>query len=484
MKTVPRLSGLSLLVLSFVLAQPALAQQEASPVDSEAGQLAQHLNARGECLDKYGLGSVLVTTDVSQSVLRVAPAGQLVVAGTVENTNSYPLPEGRLLARVLRHDRTIADEHWHPVVEEQDVPGNLSLAANESKSFAFHWNVPADAPGGIYRVEFVYLAGGRYSLSGLSFVPNFTATARTFQVANSSTGSALEFDRSSVTLNDSPYALRSVPPSFAPGEPVAVEAVLVNDSSASRTITVTTELHEWSDSDEEPPVLSTSQDIQLAPGDSQAIPFTWDSAVSGVYELVYKATPVDQRVLPSVLKVRFPVEGVAPRIMFSGITAVEGAEAEVTTCVVNGTTGEGTGSYQTTVSASRGELGVAEGSVDSGAVASSTIRVPLTSDTRQLSLAMVARDADGNITDQHTVTYEDELLDDVLPAASVNDSVLLETDEEAPAVFGLSARMITYITLAVAGVVILLSVAMLVYRRRRQNEIPIINKRDDYDNES
>lgn len=464
MKILPPL--LATFLLSLLVAVPFTFAQEQQVAEDEEVAFTEHLASRDACLTEYQFGSVFVSFDRTAARERVAAGDRLSINGVVENTNSYPLPSGRLIARVLRHDTGVADDNWHPVIEELDVPGDFDLLANGKKNFDFIWPVPTGAPSGVYRVEFSFLAGGRYSMGGLPFVPNFTAGSRLFLVENRGEAQYVEFDRSSVELNDAPYALRSVPPVFLPGQPLVITADVVNPSVTQQVVTVSSELHEWSDTDREDPVIANSQQLTLAPGATETLSFTWDAPTSGVYELVQDVTPAKTDVMPSLLKVRFPVQGVTPRIMFSGVTDTSDNEVDVTTCVINGTSGEGGGSFTTEIKSGDATLATIEESVIAGAISTGKGHVTVDSGNEDLTLVMTARDSEGNITDSHTVSYDGTLLPMLLGNLAQASG---DTEDQMASTEQPQTRLLI-MALGVIAVVVIVAIIVLMVRGRNKDE--------------
>lgn len=442
-----------LCLLLLLLPGVAAAQEETPQVDEQA--LQEYLDGRAECLDVYRLGSVHFGFKDEAGGRTFTPGQTVTITGSVTNTNAYPMPEGRITARILRQDAQVAADNWHPVVAELEVPGIFNLPAGATQNFTMNWNVPARAPEGIYRAEFNFLAGGRYSISGLAFVANFTGASRTFMVQGASNPAAVSFDRGSVRLNGEAYALRSVPPTFQPGQQMSITASLEAGGSAPVPITLTSELHEWSDSDREGAVVATTSEETITPGQALEVPFTWQ-ALPGVYELVLKATPKNPAILPSMLKVRFPVEGNTPRIIYSGVTGFAGSSAEVTTCVVNGTFGSGSGTIATQVTSDGQLLSSTEGAYDADGLTTLKTRVPVDNLGRQVGVTTKVANSDGVVTDTHTLTYGTQEL-------------LAEQIAEAKAAQRRGLILTTILVVAGLAVIALL---MAFIRRRRRPAVP------------
>lgn len=401
------------LVIGFGLAAPASATIPYPP------PLYSHLEQVGECLSHYRYGSVSIALDDEETAdaePQLTAGETLRLSGTLTNGNEYPLPAGRLLARILREDKQVARAHWHPVVAEVELKGDFDLPANGKKIFHHSWRVPTGAPPGAYRAEFSYLAGQRFPLAGVPYVPNLPGTDVSFSVRDTSRPTALTFDRASVRLNGTPLALRAVPPALTPGQPVRLEARLRADGPGKLiAAAVKTTLYEWSDTDPEPPLTDAATEVEISPGQSVPVPFTWTPEQPGVYEVVLTATPADSRVLPSLLKVRVPVRGNAPRILYAGPGGKTGTgDVVMASCVLNSTEGEGLGSFTTRVLA--GEKTIAETTGETaGELATTLLTIPADELRGGFAVEMTARTADGRVTDTHRTSYESAILTGFVP---------------------------------------------------------------------
>ena len=436
--------------------------ESAAQIPANAGEsLNAYVDSRNTCLEDYQLGSVLFAFDEVTDSRIVTPGQSISFSGKLQNTNRYPMPQGKVFVRILREDPTVGDQNWHPIVAEYTLPEEFNIPAQGETPFSFTWTSPTTAQSGEYRAEFSFLGAGRYSITGLTFVPNFTGGSTLFYVDNRGTAEHLNFVRNTVTLNGNPYALRSVPPEFQPGIPLTVGTSLQNASTTNPlTANVTMQLFEWSDTDGEPAVTEQTQQVTIAPGQSTPLTFTWDRTVSGVYELVMKAVPVNSPAVPSILRVRFPVVGNTPRIMFSGITNIENDQATILTCVVNGTVGSGGGTVTTNATANGQTLGSATGNLEAGNLTTTTANVPLSDASQSLSVVTEARDENGNITDSHTVTYDFGKL-----LSSSEDS----ESEADLANLGINSRTTMWLILSIASIVVLLLVAVIVgFVRKRK----------------
>lgn len=463
----PRHIKMILFVLFWSSGFPVYAQEQldySEPSEQELQAFQQLRGERAKCFDYYRFGSVVFDIPETPDTQAVFNAGQTVtVQGTVTNMNDYPIPDGAIVAIIRRDDDTVASENWHPGIEQITLPQTYSLQANESKPFTFTWTIPASSPKGDYRIEFSYLAGGRYVLSGVPYVANFPGGRFLFTVRQGGSAKAAHFLRNTIRLNNQPLALRSVPPTLPADQPVTVTVQVTALSPDPIPVTLTTTLHNWSATDENSTVVSSKEDIVLAPNIQTPITFTWNNQKPGTYELVLTAISQDTTLLPSLIKIRFPIEGNVPRIIYSGIGGYEDNEAVIVTCVVNATRGEGQGQASTQITADGKVLASAQSVTDAGTLTAYHARVPLSRvSNTAFTVATQLKDDRGQITDGHTLQYNP-----VLTERGGKESTSAQRAEQ-PFNAGQLMRTIMRYTLLAALVVSVVAVAKY-YRRRKSS---------------
>ncbi len=407
-----RFSVLSCLISSALLVSPLSAymyegHEDLGNNEGPGGLLGDHFDQSQKCFSDYQFGSVQFVFDQEQ--IKITAGTTLEIRGTVRNTNDYPLGEGKILARVLREDNDVADKNWHPIVAEQTLPEDYSIAAKSDKSFVFQWDVPGKAPSGKYRVEFFYMAGNHTIFAGIPYVANVSGGSVLVTVDEHAAPQALTFDRSSVVLQGNGLELRAVPPVLSASEPVKGSVDLRSIGSEATSFHLKTALYSWSDTDGTPALLETNSDGTVAPDEAVSVPFEWNTPVAGVYQLVITATPNDTSILPSIIKIRFPIQGNAPRILYSGFGVFLPDHALVTTCVVNGTIGEGKGSVNTKVLANGVVVG--DASTDSSSEMSViNLEIPRDKIAGAITIQSEARNEKGDVVDSQNVTYTPDLL--------------------------------------------------------------------------
>lgn len=443
-------AALAAIVVSVAMARsvPVAVAQEENAADEAA---ISYLERRADCLSHYQFGSVHILLAPETSQRAITPGATLTLQGTVENMNEIPLVDGRIIARVLREDARVADEQWHPVVAEQVLPGDYGLRARETQPFTFTWVVPGRAPRGLYRVEFFYLAGQRFVFAGVPYVPNVVGAAHLFSVGVSSSPAAVAFDRGAVQLNGSPVALRSVPAAVEPGRTVTVSASLAAEGPGAQPVTMSTKVYDWSDTDGETALHTESASLTITPGIPNPVSLTWTPPGPGVYEVIFIATPADRHVLPSLLKVRFPVRGFAPRLLYAGLGGLtEDGQTVVTACTLNGTEGDGEGFARLRATVAGRVLESAESAIGPD-VAAVNFRIPNAHLSKAVTIEADVLNAEGVVTDRY------------VGATAVRSTALRDDPSSGRPLPTNRGRIIA----ALATVVVAMIVLLFIRRRRK-----------------
>lgn len=446
---------------------PAPAQQSNSSAFTQS--IAGFLDGRLACMDNYNFNSVTVSVDTKQSMLdhQYLPGETMVVSGIIHNPNNYPLVGGRMYAHVLREDASMAEKNWHPYLSQEFISGTYDVAANQSIPFQYQWRIPAKSLTGTYRIELYYLVGNRYVMSGIPYVANFTGASAPFTVirpvvtskTTSSEISGFNFDRNSVTINDQAIHLREIPPQFEPGKPITIKAMLSGLGRGKVEGTVHMDLYAWSITDGTKPILSKVIPVSLGTTDTP-ITFTWDAPTAGTYEAVFTANNNDPEAVPSVLDVRFPVTGLVPRIVYSGIGAIADGKATINACVVNATFGSGEGSMTNSLIVGGKELQTKDGKVLADQLSTALITSSIADLTgKQFDVHVVAKNAAGAVADETTVSYPATTFG--AQKNSVTPAPVVQTNNP-------SSPMGKYVAAGVVITLILIVIGTVMMRSRRK----------------
>lgn len=406
-----RIAGL--LIIGSLSATPAWGQTASPSADD---LFRQSLERRADCLSHYRFGSVHFLINAPSQHQTLSPGDDLLIQGTVQNTNDYLLTQGRILIRILREGNNNVAQNWHPYLTEFWLPDDYQISAGETKPFDTTWRLPARSPQGTYRVELFFLAGQRYVMAGIPYAPAAAGATFVFQVLDGGQPAAVSFNRDSVLLAGAAFPLRAVPNSYPAAAPLSINVNLEAEAPATVPVRLRTALYTWSDSDQGQPLQETIETKLVVPGTPLPLSWPWPSPQPGVHELVIQATPYDSSILPSLIKIRFPIAGHTPRIIFSGVAGFVDNNAIVATCVVNGTFGPGQGHTQTHIQQGNTIIAQAATAVAGDDLTTTLIRLPISNLAQPITVQALATDANGQVTDQHAVEYTQPLL----PVASAH----------------------------------------------------------------
>lgn len=375
---------------------------------SEDSALLKTFTERDACFSAYEYGGVHFELGETDHLGIFAPQATVAIKGKVVNDKDYVLPQGRIIVRVLKHDEKFAPKNWHTYVADTVLDGDYGLAAKGSRDFSFDWKIPGLAPVGTYQLDFFYLAGNRYVMSGIPYVANMPGKSLLFDVMDAGSSVAAAFDRNSIELSGNPLELRAVPPTLPADQSVTATVPLLNEAKETTPIKISKALYKWSDSDMEDPLVKTEAILNVAAGDIVPVTFEWPKPAPGVYELVLNAEPLSGEALPSVIKIRFGIEGNMPRIIFAGITSTDKDKATITTCTVNGTfTAQKPGSVATTVSVNGQPIKQTQKDVtDTSLLFTSKLEIQSSELTRgRVTVLAEAKNENGEVTDSHAMEY-------------------------------------------------------------------------------
>lgn len=459
-----RIMRILAVLLAAVLALPARAQLPDTTFTEEQAQ-------RDACFDYYHFGSVQFDIDEEKGTVVPYRAGETVeVRGRILNPNDYPLPQGKVVAYISREDDRVSADNWHPGVEQIILPNVFDVPAQESVPFTFAWKIPSHAPAGMYHAEFSYLAGGRYVISGIPYVTNFAGGRAFFTVEQPGTLRAASFLRDTVRLNKSPLKLRSVPPVLSANVPVTIDVDIEALGNEAIPVSITKHLYAWSSSDQTEPIIQETEQRTLIPGQKSTVAFRWTDQRPGAYELVITATPQEPGVEASIIKIRFPVEGNVPRIVYSGIGGYEGDDAIVATCVVNATVGTGgEGTISTQIVSDGTVVGSGQGVTRPDYLTTLVTRAPIRDIVAgTLDIATQVTDDKGNVTDSHILSYGRALL----PFGQLEDPTRLTAEQQQNATPVQSNRFVSIALIVIAFLLIVAAAVGYVAYTRKSETTP------------
>ena len=304
--------------------QPIL--EYATPVDPEVVV---------DCFDYYTFGSINVNLN---SRVAETPAGSNVsFFGEITNENSYPVVNGQLWVKMFRTidgDEDLLKANGVPLSDFFLIEDNITLAANGSVPFTYDWSVPVYAEAGHYFAAYYFTTEHRYNLAGLTFTDDVTGNTTPFKVVSSNNYQPVEFDKNSVTLNNTEFNFATPPPHFLKTESVTLNTVLKNNTDQVRIIEIEWVSSRWDGLLKDNELNRQRIGYEVPPGGievSYAVPPAYDSSVTFIQGIL------TDRDAKSIIHVRFVRDEIGEiRINYPSILSyplIGGKENTVFSCV-------------------------------------------------------------------------------------------------------------------------------------------------------
>lgn len=317
-----KISFAILLIATFLLNSSVQAQTE--PVDP-------HLIS---CFDYYKFGSVQVP--VTASVGTAAAGTSITFNGSIDNTNTYPVVDGRVVARIFKiNEGGLKSINGPDVVDNFVVKDNISIAASSSIPLNFDWKIPQFAESGTYKVALFFVSGEKFNLLGLTFTDDIIGNSASFSVVNEeNTAGSVRFVKSEVYTLGQDYFFAAFPPHYEKEMDVPVTAQIKNTTKENEDVTVTWKVYSW-DAQQEANLLETETEVVNVPaGGVASTTHIVKNTDASVYYAVAEFTYKDAK---SIIAPRFVRDGVdSLRINFPAVDSYplkKGQETQLFSCL-------------------------------------------------------------------------------------------------------------------------------------------------------
>ncbi len=258
------------------------------------------------CEDWYVFGSVEMS--VWPQKFDYLPGEMVAFTGTLENTNPFPLTEGRIRMQVFYQERPNVDY----MLDEFFISKNIYLKPGESREFGGFWDIPDNAKAGKYLIEAYYVID-EFNMAGVSFLRGLMGATTTIAVHG---GTDLVYmNVSDILVNGEDASLREQQLIHEADAPINVTVPLVNEGPKT-TATVSYMLYSWDDLREDSLQSQETQTVDLGADSSRKLEFETDGLPPGAY-LLKIAIETDKN--DNILKLRLPVEGKRVKMNFLGV---------------------------------------------------------------------------------------------------------------------------------------------------------------------
>ncbi len=286
-----------------------------------------------DCFDYYHFGSV--QTDIYSQSSNAITGMDMKFTGTIKNQNTYPIVNGRLYVKIFKMKGPAKDANGPDVVDQFVVADDLTISANGTIPISFSWRVPLYARSGDYQIASFFSVNQRYNLLGLSFTDDVIGNVFGFTIKGMP--SVVQFDKTAVTINGTPYFFAAYPPRIPSKTPATVSAKITNTTGSDEKVAVLWKLYRW-DSMEETGnfVRATTTSVVVKAGQSVRVETVVPEHDAPVYYLIGELTYKDTKSILGIRFVRPEVDKL--RINFPGITGFpirQGVDNTVFSCVYN-----------------------------------------------------------------------------------------------------------------------------------------------------
>ena len=284
------------------------------------------------CGDYYHFNGV--KTDIRPDIVKSVSGSSINFSGTIVNTNSYPVVDGKLYVKILR-ERKAVDSNGPDVLDSFMVRDGINLNAGDSLPISFQWDIPAYALGGNYKLASYFVTSNKFNLAGLTFTDDIVGGLATFVVKGQGT-TGVYLKKDGVKINNEPYSFTAYPSVQNATDPVVVTVPIVNTTNKRQIFKIDYDVYKWDTQAPENKLDSKSTVMIVESGKTVYLPIAIRDNNSSVYYTEITLKYMDSK---SILGVRFVRDGVAmPRINFPSINSypiVSGKTNKIFACFHN-----------------------------------------------------------------------------------------------------------------------------------------------------
>ena len=165
--------------------------------------------------------------------------------GELRNKNSYPLPDLKIRAKIVKIEQE-GDRRIVKTVDEIVVQENINLPSLGTKDIDYKYNIPFEASKGDYEVLLSVTQNNQINIAGLSFTDDVYALNPGFSVKGDS-NEEIVIKQKDITVNNNPYDNLSFTPSYTERQPVNIKVPIQNNSDKDKEVEIQYEVYSWSD---------------------------------------------------------------------------------------------------------------------------------------------------------------------------------------------------------------------------------------------
>jgi hypothetical protein len=302
--------------------------------DVKSGELAN-------CFDTYKFQSILLNVGVDKSTYK--PYETVEIKGDIVNTNSYPVTNLALRARILKkHPDPINMRAEYITLDEQIVLSDITLNSNQTYQFDQFYFVPGNYNGGEYIIQYYVYNQDRFNLSGLSFTEDIIANQTSFNVENNS-DKQVYLDTTNILVNDKEHNTRGFITRHDKNEDITIKLPLINSTEEARDMNISYKLYKWDAILEGNLIEEQIQKVNIRSNSKLNLEYIVNNNEYPVYYVVIEALPVGENENSinkekTMAYIRYSLDGNnMPRVNWVGVdkNPFELGELTLLTCVHN-----------------------------------------------------------------------------------------------------------------------------------------------------
>ncbi len=232
--------------LSLLLPHIGVIAQEKANIDEYKSNLNPEglRNATlGNCFDIYNLGKVDVNVGLDQNTYE--PGDVIYIKGELKNNNTYPLPDLKVRAKIVKIEQE-EDKRIIQTVDEIVLKDNININSLGSYIVEYKYIMPFQAVKGEYEILLSVIQNDQINIAGLPFTEEMPASYASFKIGGNNTED-ISVKQNEIKLNNEILDSLSINPIYEKIEPVNISVPIQNNTNEDKEVEIQYEVYSWSD---------------------------------------------------------------------------------------------------------------------------------------------------------------------------------------------------------------------------------------------
>lgn len=232
--------------LSLLLPHIGVIAQEKANIDEYKSNLNPEglRNATlGNCFDIYNLGKVDVNVGLDQNTYE--PGDVIYIKGELKNNNTYPLPDLKVRAKIVKIEQE-EDKRIIQTVDEIVLKDNININSLGSYIVEYKYIMPFQAAKGEYEILLSVIQNDQINIAGLPFTEEMPASYASFKIGGNNIED-ISVKQNEIKLNNEILDSLSINPIYEKIEPVNISVPIQNNTNEDKEVEIQYEVYSWSD---------------------------------------------------------------------------------------------------------------------------------------------------------------------------------------------------------------------------------------------